>query len=111
MIVFWHFGKEEQSMADFKVSTGRLRSDAEAIEGYVKQIRGLLNELTSYAGELSSMWKGPASEAFNKAVNDDLEALTTMAANLDKIHWYGNTAKDKYERCETQVSDVVAGMR
>lgn len=98
-------------MADFKVSTARLRSDAESIEGYVKQIRSLLNELTSYAGELSSMWKGPASESFNKAVNDDLEALTTMAANLDRVHWYGNTAKDKYERCETQVSDVVAGMR
>lgn len=98
-------------MADFKVSTGRLKSDADSIEGYVKQIKNLLNELTAYAGELSSMWKGPASEAFNKAVHDDLEALSTMASNLDKVHWYGNTAKEKYERCETQVADVISGMR
>ena len=103
--------RRKSEVADFKVSTGRLGRDAETIEGYVRQIKNSLNELISYAGELSGMWKGPASEAFNKAVNDDLEALSTMTANLDKVHGYGNTAKEKYERCEAQVSDVVSGMR
>lgn len=98
-------------MADFKVSTTRLKSDAGSVKGYIDQMDRKLLSLRNGATQLDSMWDGPASEAFKAAINEDLTALETMISNLKKIYNYEQMAKVKYENCETQVSGVVSDMK
>lgn len=98
-------------MADFKVSTARLKSDAGSVKGYIDQMERKLTALRNDATQLDAMWDGPASESFKEAFNADLAALETMISNLKKLYNYEQMAKEKYESCETQVQSVVSDMK
>lgn len=97
-------------MADFRVSISRLKSDAELVETYIGNMKNKMQNIKNDLAELDAMWDGQASETFKKAFNDDVEALSTLISNLNKLYAYETLAYEKYESYESQVSGVVSGL-
>ena len=97
-------------MADIKANTDRMKSDVERLNDLVKRIHDRHSDLMQKKQELDNMWDGPASEATKAAIQDDLNALQVMIENMKKIYQYENTAKDKYNSCENQISGIIAGI-
>lgn len=99
------------SMEDFKVSTRKLKSDAEVIHNYTAQIEHELGGLTDDLADIGRIWGGSASETFKKIFMEDLTALTLMVFNMEKIFRYAGIAKSKYEKCESHVARVISDMK
>lgn len=95
-------------MAEFKVNTDRLKTDAEKVKGYVDRIQAKMTRLIKYLAELDAMWDGAASDSFQKAYKDDLLALSIMISNMAKLYGYENEAKVRYEICERQISTMIS---
>lgn len=91
----------------FKVNTSRLNSDAGNVHATATQINKQLAALQQRVTELDAMWDGPSHQAFHQAFMDDLTALSTMIANLEKLYQYEVNAKEKYETCENRVINEV----
>jgi len=98
-------------MEDFKVSTRKLKSDAEVIYNYTAQIEHDLGGLTDDIADVGRIWSGSASGTFKKIFMEDLAELTLMVFNLEKIYRYAGLAKSKYEKCETHVEEVISDMK
>lgn len=97
-------------MAEFQVSTSRLNSDAEAVGRSIAQMSVRLKELQDNLVKLDSMWDGPAGNTFKEAFREDVKALESVIKNLQKISEFEKTAGNKYEKCEREVSELVAGI-
>ena len=98
-------------MNELKINTGRLGSDA----GQVKTLKDKMEkELTSMKSEIdamNSMWQGPAKQEFVKAFEDDRSAAAEVIRELKSLQGFETQAKDKYEKCEHQVSSLVDSIR
>lgn len=97
-------------MAEFQVSTSRLNTDAEAVGRSVAQMSAKLKELQDNLVKLDNMWDGPAGNTFKEAFREDVKALESVIKNLQKISEFEKTAGSKYEKCEREVSELVAGI-
>jgi WXG100 family type VII secretion target len=91
-----------------RTNTNRMQRDAGNIQGCIDRINHQYSDLVQKKTQLDAMWDGPASETFKHAFDDDLTALQTMIANLQKVYNYENMAKECYIACEQQISGVIS---
>lgn len=94
-----------------KVNTNRLGADADSVRASIAKMQQSMKSLKNDAAKLNAMWTGATSDTFKKVFEDDMNALSTMISNLDKIYSFETNAKTKYETCEKKVSSLVSGMR
>lgn len=94
-----------------RVNTDSLDADANSIGEYIRIIEGSISRLEEDYSELDTMWEGPASEAFRKVYNEDIDSLKVITENLKKINNFEIEARKKYENCEQEVGNIVASIR
>lgn len=96
-------------MSDYiKVNIDSLKHDTETIEALIGDLREKISELEVMAGNLQQLWIGEASQNFQNAFRNDLEALHVICENLQKISKYEENAQIKYKTCELQAADCIA---
>lgn len=98
-------------VSNIKINTNRLNADAQRVEGYIKAISNEIANMKASVLELGRMWEGTSSEAFKKAFDDDMKALTGIMKNLESIHSYETNAKTEYEKCEKSVLALIAEIK
>lgn len=94
-----------------KVNTDRLNNDAVQINECIHSMKNKSSSLEANVGQLNKMWKGDANKAFNEAFHEDIKALNEFIRELDKLHEKEVYAKTKYEKCESQVSDIISRIK
>ena len=94
-----------------KVNTSRLNKAAQSVADDIAKMKAQMKKMKVSVKQLDAMWDGESSEAFKKAFQDDMAALEVILNNLQSMHSYEVTAKNKYETCEQKVSELVAGIR
>lgn len=98
-------------MEKIRVNTNRLNNDSDQVFVSITKMRSEMSKMKESASQLDKMWDGPSSEAFAQVFQNDMEALSTILDNLDKIHKYETTAKSKYETCESRISQLITGIQ
>lgn len=94
-----------------KINTNRLNSDAERIAGLIQTMKKELSNMKGSVNDMNKMWEGPTKIAFMQAVNRDTQALQDLINSLESIQKYEVSAKKEYEKCESQVSQLVDSIR
>lgn len=98
-------------VSKIRINTNRLKTDAERMNGYIKQIKKEIEDMKRSVSELDAMWDGTSSEAFKKAFLDDMNAMANVIKNLESIHAYETNAKTEYENCEKNVSALISEIK
>lgn len=94
-----------------EVNTTKLGQDADNVGTYIKNIKNKMKAMMQSMKELDSMWEGPSSEAFKKAVYQDMQDMATIIEGLESINSYERNAKKKYEDCEKSVSAIISEIK
>ncbi len=94
-----------------KVNTRKLGTDAETVRMCISNMKKQITQLQQQVSQLDSMWDGQSSEAFKKAVHDDIKSLDVIFSNLEKIYKYEAEAKKSYESCEKKVGSAVTNIK
>lgn len=102
-------------MADYSskiiIHTGRLGTDAEKVGRCIRNMSDEMEKMKSSVAQMDRMWDGPGSEAFKQAFETDRRMFEEIIKNLRGIHDYETNAKSEYEKCENDVSALVAEIR
>ena len=99
-------------MADkIRVNTHTLNNDADSVQQCIERMKRSKDNISSAVVTLDGMWDGSSSEAFKSAIQKDLNDLQTIINQLQKIHQYEVTAKDKYNACENRVGEIVRSIK
>lgn len=98
-------------MEKIKVNTNRLKNDSDQVSDSITKMRSEMSKMIESVSQLDKMWDGPSSEAFAQVFQNDMDALSTLLDNLDKIYKYETTAKSKYDTCENRVSQLITGIQ
>ena len=94
-----------------KVNTDSLGRSADQVSVCIRNLKKHMTNLRQEKQEIDRMWDGDAGDAFKAAFDEDIEALDSFIQNLEKINEYENTAKEKYEKCEMRVGELVNSLR
>ncbi len=98
-------------VSKIRINTNRLKTDAERMNGYIKEIKKEIEDMKRSVSELDAMWDGTSSEAFKKAFLDDMNAIANVIKNLEGIHAYETNAKTEYENCEKSVFSLISEIK
>ncbi|MDO4555392.1 MAG: WXG100 family type VII secretion target [Lachnospiraceae bacterium] len=96
---------------EIKVSTNRLKSDADQVNSLIQKMEQTMTSMKSNITQLGTMWEGPTKKAFMAAFESDRQAADGVLKELKAMHSFEEQAKTQYERCENQVSSLVSGIR
>ena len=94
-----------------KVNTNRLGSDAESIKKSINSMKKSVANLKGDLKKLNSMWSGPACAAFGMSFTVEIVEMEANINNLNELYNYEKNAQNKYNQCESKVSDHVSKMR
>lgn len=100
-------------MADrkFQISTSRLGKDANQIQNLLTSMDRSITNMQTSVGQMNRMWEGLSKQAFVTAFSDDMRAVQDVLKELKFLNGYEIEAKNDYENCERQVSDLILNMR
>lgn len=93
-------------MAEIKVTSGELKSKADALQQYVTKFRSEVDKMVGYEQDLAGMWEGEAQAAFRKAFNDDKAKMDQFALNIDRYILALRTDAAKYEEAENKATQI-----
>lgn len=94
-----------------RVNTNSLNNTRRELQAKLDKIRRDIVHISDDMGTLNSMWEGDAHEAFSQQVNDDIRFLMEACDGIQSVINYENTAVTEYDKCESQVADVISGIR
>ena len=94
-----------------KVNTSSLNQTSRELQAKLDKIRKDIEHISGDMNTLNSMWEGDAHEAFSRQVSDDIGFLNSACENIQHIINFENSAVTEYNRCENQVSDLIAQIR
>ena len=96
-------------MGDYlKVSTSKLRSEADRIEELKETIPTLMNELEAAMQQLAGCWEGPAWGAYQQNVAHHMEMLSDIYDYMSRYTIYMQEASKNYGYTE---QDICADIR
>lgn len=94
-----------------EVNTNTLKADVSAIAEELRGISADDEKLRVILSQLGSMWDGPAKQAFELAVQDDLNRLRDLVKALNGLTSKTGQAREEYDRCENAVSQIVSSIK
>ena len=99
-------------MTDYlKVSTTNMASDISELEGLLKAVPRLIEDLQSSMTSLGNCWEGEAWQAFQGQVSDDIDNMYELYRFLGTfLETFGNAA-DTYQQTEQSVYDAVHSIK
>lgn len=91
-----------------RVNTDSLDRTSKELQEKLNQIRKRMEQISDDMGTLNSMWEGDAHEAFQQRVTEDIQFLSEACDSMQGIINYESNAVTEYNKCEQQVSDLIA---
>lgn len=97
-------------MAMIRVTSAKLRSAAENLQGLNGQFRNKMQELTEQEQSLQAMWEGQAKETFHTAFLHDGQQMESFHALIEKYIQTLLEMAARYEQAEARNVEI-AGTR
>lgn len=94
-----------------EINIRTLDNDIGDMQNEVKALRDEMKQAFNAVTELDSMWNGPANDAFNRAFQQDNEAMEEMCRTIDSLIGFMENARDEYRKCEVAVSSEIDSIR
>jgi WXG100 family type VII secretion target len=98
-------------MNELKVSTTRLNSDADQIYSLIQSMEKELKNMKNSVNQMNQMWEGVTKKAFVTAFESDQQAAADVIKELKSFQKYEVEAKNKYEQCEKQITELLKEIR
>ena len=99
-------------MADrIEIETNLLTQDKETIQNQVRVLKSRMAGLKDQMERLSGMWEGPAKETFMIQFWSDCDFIQDFFSEMDAYVDAMEYARQEYEKCENNVSQIVASIR
>lgn len=95
-------------MADFKVQTTVLRSQADQLETLNGQFKTCIEQLVTSEGSLNSMWDGDANDAFHNAFVTDKGKMDEFYKLIIQYIERLRSIATKYEQAEQANLDIAS---
>ncbi|MBQ9346362.1 MAG: hypothetical protein IJT94_03350 [Oscillibacter sp.] len=99
------------SRTNLEANTGTLSSDTTSIR---REIQGMIRTaslLREAAQEMGRMWDGAAKREFLTNMNQSLDNLDSILAELNRFAGLTDESRMEYERCEAAVGQVLSQLR
>ena len=94
-----------------EVSTSMLAQDVRDMEEVLTALKREMSEMDALLTLLNSMWQGDAKNIFVNQYTADKQTWEDMRVNVEEILKGMQNAKQAYERCESNVSQKIDGLR
>lgn len=99
-------------MSNFiKVSVQRLNQDRDTIQNDMKDISKSIKELYDEMQLLGQTWEGPAWQAFQNQVAEDIRNMQDIYEKLSVYLSHMEYAGKQYQQCRNQVGSLVDSIR
>jgi len=89
-------------MAAFQVTSGELKSKAEALRGLNGQFKSQVGNLEAQEARLAGMWEGEAQKSFRQAFNRDKGQMDNFYKAIEDCCQKLEMIAAKYEQAESQ---------
>lgn len=99
-------------MADeIATKTENMEKDIKELRSLLKRAKETVEQLFGEIKSLDAMWDGAANDAFNIQFMDDYQYSLDVCDSVGELIDCISFAKEEYEKCETEVSDIVHAIR
>ena len=95
-------------MADFKVTTSVLRSQADELTGLNGRFKSSVEKLVSSEASLNSMWDGEANDAFHTAFTVDKGKMDEFYSLIMQYIERLRTIAVRYEQTEQTNTEIAS---
>ena len=95
-------------MAMTRVSTQKLKDEANALKNVKNQLQNEITAMRSYSARYLSMWDGEAKKAFTDSVTKNMNLLNLFVNNMDKFINALNNISADYEQAENKAKSIAA---
>ena len=95
---------------EITIDTSILATDIGELRERLEAARNQLKDMFAQITELDAMWDGPANEEFKKQFGIDYENANEMCNTVEKLIESMEFAKAEYDKCDAEVSDIVAAI-
>lgn len=104
-------GKEDDGMSVIETNTDYMKRDVENIETYISELVKAADEMEATIKSLHSSWEGDAATAFESSLTDELYIFRQVIETLKHMNSNTGSAGEKYEKCETEVADIISAIK
>lgn len=94
-----------------RVNTNSLNQTRRELQAKLDKIRKNIEQISGDMDTLHSMWEGEAHEAFRQQASADIQFLNGACDSIQGIIQFESNAVTEYNKCEQQVSDLIAQIR
>lgn len=91
----------------FEVDTNNLRKDVNTLRQYLQVVEQTHAELRDKMTEVSSMWEGPAKEAFHHQFKNDCAELIEVCKQLREVLESMDAAAKEYDSCDGRIKSII----
>lgn len=95
---------------EITVDTATLESDICELREALESARNQLGMMFDDVAELDAMWDGPANDEFKRQFGIDHDNAQKMCDAVGALIESMEFARDRYDRCEGEVRDIIAGI-
>lgn len=93
------------------VSMRKLDKDADNMKTKLNDLDSEVRRMEESIEEMSSMWQGPAHNAFVEQFNQDKQAFMDLSSAISDFITKVKDAADRYDKCEDDCKSAVASIR
>lgn len=91
-----------------QVTTATLAKKREQLQTYNQQFNSELKDMDGLERQLTSMWKGDASDAFNKSYMQDTKRMEELHKAVDQYCKALDTIIKQYEKSEQKNASIAS---
>ncbi len=95
----------------FEVDTDYLRQTVNDLRQYLQVLKNTHAELRDKMTEISSMWEGPAKDAFHLQFKTDCTELVEVCKQIEDILKSMEHAVKEYDACDDKVRSIIDAIR
>lgn len=99
------------SIREIEQNTDYLSDDIVRLEDEKNKLERAIDEMFDAVNTLEATWDGPASETFKAQFQSDYETCKEMHRAFGTLIEKLKTAKEEYDRCESEVGELVRSIR
>mgnify|MGYP001658852378 CR=1 FL=1 len=99
-------------MSDYiRVAIDRIEQDKSTIQSEVEGIRSSVMELYQEMQSLGATWEGPAWQAFQNQVAEDIENMQMIETQIRNYLEHMDYAGKEYKQCSGMIRQLVNSIR
>lgn len=99
------------AITKIEVTTGRLQSDIDALNGHLQKMRQTSEKMMVSVDSMSAMWEGEAKNAFTAQFLSDYQTVKSMESSIQELINNLEYAREKYEACEKNIASIINAIR